>query len=298
LPWCQPTPNWQPYPSVTIPAGANYANFTLNTVDDSLTNGTRLTAIVASAPGFGSAWTNLTVLDDELEHFSFGTLSGARTCAVPFAVTIQAKSIDNLTLPLNFPSGLVPLWLTASGDRGPVAVLAPTNFTLIRGQWSGSVTLGNPDTNVRLRIADPAGHAGLSDPIELAPATFVDSNSNGLPDDWEMANFGSLNSPDGDPAFDFDGDGMPNGAEYIAGTSPIDPASVFRIQGVHINGQDCAIDLPTVTGRRYQGQTASSLAGPWSAGGQAVLGTGAGVTLHLPAPSTAAGFFYRVEVFP
>ncbi|MCU0783935.1 MAG: BNR-4 repeat-containing protein, partial [Verrucomicrobia bacterium] len=76
---------------------------------------------------------------------------------------------------------------------------------------------------------DPDGD-GYSNAAELAagsnPAnalsTLADIDGDGLPDAWEMANFGNLSqTTNGDP----DGDWMTNLQEYQAGTVPTDPRS-------------------------------------------------------------------------
>src|SRR5262249_47880963 len=58
-----------------------------------------------------------------------------------------------------------------------------------------------------------------------APAAlFLDSDGDGLPDSWEIANFGNLTSQRaaGDP----DGDGVSNLDEFLDGTNPNSSASV------------------------------------------------------------------------
>ena len=54
----------------------------------------------------------------------------------------------------------------------------------------------------------------------------VDTDGNGMPDDWEARYFGGVGVEP--PNGDFDGDGQSNFAEYCAGTDPTDPNSVFR----------------------------------------------------------------------
>jgi enediyne biosynthesis protein E4 len=56
----------------------------------------------------------------------------------------------------------------------------------------------------------------------------TDTNSNGLPDDWELA-YGVT-----DPVGDADADGMDNLREYHAGTSPTNRASVLRIDFISL----------------------------------------------------------------
>jgi hypothetical protein len=56
----------------------------------------------------------------------------------------------------------------------------------------------------------------------LSAARFIDTDGDGLLDDWEILNFGNLSAgPDDDP----DGDGQDNFTEYAFGTNPKDANS-------------------------------------------------------------------------
>ena len=59
----------------------------------------------------------------------------------------------------------------------------------------------------------------------LAPGP--DSDGDGIPDAWELSWFGNLMTANG--TSDFDGDGMSDKAEYLAGTSPVDREDNLRI---------------------------------------------------------------------
>src|SRR5206468_11207725 len=61
----------------------------------------------------------------------------------------------------------------------------------------------------------------------------ADSDGDGLPDLWEIANGTNPNVPDADA--DPDGDGQTNLQEYLAGTNPNDPFSFLRIEQVIFN---------------------------------------------------------------
>ena len=121
-----------------------------------------------------------------------------------------------------------------------------------------------------------------------------DDDNDGMPDWWETANLLDPMVPDADE--DADGDGLTNGAEYIAGTNPRSPESVFKIGSVCMNGAGCEIRFDTVTGRLYAVQcdgTMMTLA-PWSTLGEEISGTGDEITItdtNMPACR-----FYRVRV--
>ena len=59
-------------------------------------------------------------------------------------------------------------------------------------------------------------------------------------------------------AFDFDGDGANNGAEFAAGTLVTNPASVLRITKFTRTGDTGSITFPTVLGRIYTFETSTT----------------------------------------
>jgi hypothetical protein len=58
----------------------------------------------------------------------------------------------------------------------------------------------------------------------------LDSDGDGMPDSWEIAN--GTNPGQADAAADPDGDGDSNYQEYLAGTNPLDPASRLRVDRI------------------------------------------------------------------
>jgi hypothetical protein len=80
--------------------------------------------------------------------------------------------------------------------------------------------------------------------------TNADTDGNGMSDGFEYQYFGT---PTGnDPNGDADGDGQSNLAEFLAGTSPIDPASTFKIVSVQRNSTATVITWTAVPGKTYQ----------------------------------------------
>ena len=90
----------------------------------------------------------------------------------------------------------------------------------------------------------------------LAPLVLhaADTDGDGLPDDWEMARFGNLTTADA--TSDFDGDGKSDLAEYLAGTSPTNPADVFTAT-IARNGLQlhAAVAVVAANGAGYAGLT-------------------------------------------
>ena len=82
------------------------------------------------------------------------------------------------------------------------------NHGSIGGSFATSITQAGPVTN----------HPGLIEVIyPITPASITDVNGNGLPDGWEVSNFGPIGV---DPASDADLDGTSNLMEYLAGSDP------------------------------------------------------------------------------
>ena len=98
---------------------------------------------------------------------------------------------------------------------------------------------------------------------------------------------------------DPDHDGALTWQEYLAGTNPRDPASklVIRNPGTSVLNQPFEITFPTVSGRTYRVDTATSL-GNWQPLQDGIAGSGSDVTVRdlFPLNGTAA-MFYRIVVY-
>jgi hypothetical protein len=89
------------------------------------------------------------------------------------------------------------------------------------------------------------------------------------------------------PQADSDGDGHRNWEECVAGTSPSDASSVFRVQSVLIHPQALLVRFASVAGIRYQLETNPTLiGGSWSLAGSPVLGNGQTNLIALPLTSS------------
>jgi hypothetical protein len=129
----------------------------------------------------------------------------------------------------------------------------------------------------------------------------VDSEPDGLPDAWELENFGNLGR---DGTMDFDGDGFIDRDEYVAGSDPKNATSTGPRPSVVRNGTGFHVTFPTISGRSYRVVCRDNLTdGSWQpvttlGGGQSnpAAGTGGSVTItDTSAPSSGARY-YRIEV--
>ena len=95
----------------------------------------------------------------------------------------------------------------------------------------------------------PENTQGFSAAFEVdTGGRLADSDGDGLPDWWERIHFGNATSAM--RAADADGDGHSNGHEFLAGTDPMDAASVLRLRAVW-RGTALTLQWPSVEHRTY-----------------------------------------------
>ncbi len=150
------------------------------------------------------------------------------------------------------------------------------------------------------------------DDVEILADTALptDTDTDGMPDAWELQYF--FTTTGGDPALDSDGDGTSNLHEFLASTIPTDPASTFRATSVSrdANGHFTLV-WSAIGGVRYRVQFSETLV----AGFTDIVRTALEETNPATAgtPSTQSfiddftktggipergGRFYRVKVIP
>lgn len=133
-----------------------------------------------------------------------------------------------------------------------------------------------------------------------------DINANGIPDEWEGRYMAARNGHVGislmsdDSALDNDGDGFSNREEWIAGTDPLDEASIFDIRSFGTGTDALRVTFgPLTKGRLYTLRRSAQLTADkeqWSTVATMRAESDAeSFTWTLPAPSGDAGF-YRIAV--
>jgi len=127
--------------------------------------------------------------------------------------------------------------------------------------------------------------------------TFPDANSNGIPDGWELANFGVID-PLRTRTTDTDRDGLSDYAEFVAGTDPNNPPPPFRVTAQLTNGL-VRLSWPTTTNLTYRVVATGALPTlSWLPYSGWMNPTGFLTSFSLPAATNGAPHFFRVEAAP
>jgi len=152
--------------------------------------------------------------------------------------------------------------------------------------------------------------------IDMGADEISDSDLDSLPDVWEMRVFGKLDyGPDDDPdadnlsnieefalktnptSRDTDGDGSDDAFEVAAGTSPLDPLSVFGVVSIEMVPGGTQLKWATVPGRQYRIHFSDDLSS-WLLAGYVYTAEGQSLDVLDNTASSAIRRLYRVEVLP
>ncbi len=164
---------------------------------------------------------------------------GQTTNAVPGQLVPTGAKI---TFDLNLEDPLVLTYLQNALDSGWLRLML-TSLHVTAGQFG---TPSYPDfaTHFNEAVIDPTRLE-----LEGVAVRDVDSDADGLPDDWEQFYFGNLAQGAQD---DSDGDGPKNQDEYIAGTDPALPQRVLRLLSLASESDGrMKLRFPHAASRRY-----------------------------------------------
>lgn len=144
-----------------------------------------------------------------------------------------------------------------------------------------------------LIVATATGSDGTSEFSAPTPMFDLDdSDGDGMPDWWEIANDLNEGVPNG-PTDDADGDGVPDLEEWVADTQADDPNSYLAIVALDAGLASRTAYVPSSGTRRYTLEAASAPGAAWQVVQDNVQGTGALLALGDVAPLSQR--CYRVK---
>jgi hypothetical protein len=162
----------------------------------------------------------------------------------PIAASVQPGINYRLTVPMDSARSL-------KGDVAPFSSLRQNQAFQLMVQI-GQITYLPIEMVFSRPIGDPAGTTRLD--LTLG----IDTDGDGLPDAWELANGLNPNDPN-DANGDIDGDGISNRNEYLAGTYAFDPNDGFRLTLVNVNAGQSQLEFLAIRGRTYTVQASPNL---------------------------------------
>lgn len=183
--------------------------------------------------------------------------------------------------------GANPLFVNAAGGDFSVATNSPAagKGRKLAGVWA--------DLSERCYANPPTMGAFEARPLPIEQA---DADGDLMPDVWEAANGLDRDDP-ADAALDADHDGLTNFGEYLAGTDPRDPQSLFKLRSPLVTAGGFSFRYATLTGRVYRVQTRELIPlATWSES-SVTNGIGGEVEFRQPAPTGGAKLF-RVKLEP
>ena len=257
----------------TVP-GQTLKNWTLRLKHTS--SGSYTSQSVWESSGWSVVYqTNLTVSATGLFYFPFSTqfyYNGTDNLMVDFSFNNTSHTRDGYTL-YTPVSAKRTLYFKANGTYGdPLiwskttprpklsasipnlllqfaspATMTPTQTTAFAsGLWRGKITIPDAASSLLLSATDTAGHTGSS-------SSFVVLAAMGAP--LQAVALDQTNLTSELPSDDFDGDGMPDPQEWLAGTDPYDPDSALKLTALTTPTAPPAtgysLQWASVTGRTY-----------------------------------------------
>jgi autotransporter-associated beta strand protein len=193
-----------------------------------------LPVVDAESPGTSADWGTLIL------NGKFGMFIGAPNTFVYSSVNVNDGSWHHVAATRRSDTGEVRLYVDGSFN---------TNAILTTGPRSASIDfhIGANHAPTALKF-----FTGSMDDVKIFDNTLTPSEVAALSKQtfgqWQLDNFGCTNCPQADANYDADGDGVKNGDEFAAGTSPTNSLSVFKITSMTVQGSNAGLTWSTVGG--------------------------------------------------
>ena len=261
---------------------------------------------INAGSGIGIALQNLT--GDTLWQFFF---NGGDTY---YSITDGTNSIGwtssgidveiTLTGPTSFVSRITPIGGVTRTNTGNFASQANSTDVTVFRAWNYNAGTGSDYdfffNNLRLITTNAGSGTATGDTVTITrQAGITDSNTNGIPDSWELRFFGSVTGAVA--GADSDGDGVDNWEEFVADTNPTNGASVYPniIQewSPGISMMVLEAGSPTTNSRVYDVWVCTNLmTSPWMPRNLNVQGALNGGSVTLVVTNSGELGYYRTGV--
>jgi hypothetical protein len=176
--------------------------------------------------------------------------------------------------------------------HGELAI-TPVGTPGVTNVCDAPVTISLTTTTVTTNTLDQATYDSISNQVFQTTDTVTFGS-------WLGQYFDCTNDPETAPDADPDGDGQSNYAEFLAGTDPTDPDSVFHILSAVPQDNDMLVTWRCGGNRTNVLQSATNLNGPWTNISPDIFlqADGDAVTDYLDSGglTNAPAKFYRVQL--
>ncbi len=231
------------------------------------------------------AWSSFTGVQSSFDliaqRYTLETLVNLPTPGAPWAAGLGPKTIS-----VSWPEvlGVKVASYTVVVDGATQTPFTTTGLVLsiTNPNW-----LPQSTHSFKLGYVDVDGNASSLSSEVIGKTWGVDANQDGLPDDWQRDNWGSIWPT---PTADEDLDGANNLQEFLAGTNPRDPQSSLRTSLLSTQA-GMRLQWGTQAGSVYQVQSTVDL-NVWNDSGPPRFA--AGQSDSVPTPAAADVRYYRV----